>query len=41
MNWPFRYDLLQRIRLIEIVELREGKLNASHLVDYFGSLKRD
>jgi predicted DNA-binding transcriptional regulator YafY len=36
MNWPFRYDLLQRYRLIEIVALWEGKLNAGHLVDYFG-----
>ncbi|GAB2680628.1 WYL domain-containing protein [Aliiglaciecola aliphaticivorans] len=35
-NWPFRYDLLQRYRLIEIVALWEGKLNAGHLTDYFG-----
>jgi predicted DNA-binding transcriptional regulator YafY len=35
-NWPFRYDLLQRYRLIEIVALWEGKLNAGHLIDYFG-----
>ncbi|GAC15837.1 WYL domain-containing transcriptional regulator [Aliiglaciecola lipolytica] len=34
-NWPFRYDLLQRYRLIEIVALWEGKLNAGHLVAYF------
>ncbi|MGS2721527.1 WYL domain-containing protein [Paraglaciecola aestuariivivens] len=34
--WPFRYDLLQRYRLIEIVALWEGKLNASHLIEYFG-----
>jgi predicted DNA-binding transcriptional regulator YafY len=34
--WPFRYDLLQRYRLIEIVALWEGKLNAGHLIDYFG-----
>jgi predicted DNA-binding transcriptional regulator YafY len=33
---PFRYDLLQRYRLIEIVALWEGKLNANHLRDYFG-----
>jgi predicted DNA-binding transcriptional regulator YafY len=32
----FRYDLLQRYRLIEIVALWEGKLNAKHLRDYFG-----
>lgn len=36
MNWPYRYDLLQRYRLIEIVSLWEGKLNAGHLVDHFG-----
>jgi predicted DNA-binding transcriptional regulator YafY len=35
-QWPFRYDLLQRYRLIEIVALWEGKLNAGHLIDYFG-----
>jgi predicted DNA-binding transcriptional regulator YafY len=35
-HWPFRYDLLQRYRLIEIVALWEGKLNAGHLIDYFG-----
>ncbi|MGS2719352.1 WYL domain-containing protein [Paraglaciecola aestuariivivens] len=35
-HWPFRYDLLQRYRLIEIVALWEGRLNASHLIDYFG-----
>jgi len=31
----FKFDLLQRYRLIEIVALWEGKLNASHLIDYF------
>lgn len=36
MNWPYRYDLLQRYRLIEIVALWEGKLNAGHLVEHFG-----
>lgn len=35
-TWPFRFDLLQRYRLIEIVALWEGKLNANHLKDYFG-----
>jgi predicted DNA-binding transcriptional regulator YafY len=35
-HWPFRYDLLQRYRLIEIVALWEGRLNAGHLIDYFG-----
>ena len=36
MNWPYRYDLLQRYRLIEIVSLWEGKLNAGHLIEHFG-----
>lgn len=31
-----KFDLLQRYRLIEIVALWEGKLNASHLTKYFG-----
>ena len=31
-----KFDLLQRFRLIEIVALWEGKLNASHLTRYFG-----
>lgn len=31
-----KFDQLQRYRLIEIVALWEGKLNASHLTDYFG-----
>jgi hypothetical protein len=35
-KWPYRYDLLQRYRLIEIVALWEGKLNAGHLIDSFG-----
>lgn len=35
-KWPLRYDLLQRYRLIEIIALWEGKLNASHLTGYFG-----
>lgn len=35
-KWPFKFDLLQRYRLIEIVALWEGKLNANHLRDYFG-----
>ena len=34
--WPYRYDLLQRYRLIEIVSLWEGKLNAGHLIEHFG-----
>lgn len=36
MKWPFRYDLLQRYRLIEIVAVWEGKLNAGHLIEHFG-----
>ena len=36
MNWPYKYDLLQRYRLIEIIALWEGQLNAKHLVDHFG-----
>jgi hypothetical protein len=36
VDWPFKYDLLLRYRLIEIVALWEGKLNAGHLIDYFG-----
>ena len=36
IDWPFKYDLLLRYRLIEIVALWEGKLNAGHLMDYFG-----
>ncbi|MBU2979712.1 WYL domain-containing protein [Alteromonas sp. C1M14] len=36
MKWPYRYDLLQRYRLIEIVAIWEGKLNAGHLIDHFG-----
>lgn len=35
-KWSFKFDLLQRYRLIEIVALWEGKLNANHLRDYFG-----
>jgi predicted DNA-binding transcriptional regulator YafY len=31
-----KFDLLQRYRLIEIVALWEGKLNAGHLTKYFG-----
>ncbi|MFS1702739.1 helix-turn-helix transcriptional regulator [Alteromonas sp. AMM-1] len=36
MKWPYRYDLLQRYRLIEIVAIWEGKLNAGHLIEHFG-----
>jgi hypothetical protein len=36
IDWPFKYDLLLRYRLIEIVALWEGKLNAGHLMHYFG-----
>ncbi|RRJ84259.1 helix-turn-helix transcriptional regulator [Aestuariirhabdus litorea] len=34
--WPYRWDLLQRYRLIEIVALWEGRLTTNHLVDAFG-----
>lgn len=36
MTWPFRYDVLQRFRFIEIIALWQGKLNARHLQDHFG-----
>jgi len=35
-DWPYRYDLLLRLRLIEIVALWEGRLTTKHLCDYFG-----
>ncbi|GAB2995879.1 helix-turn-helix transcriptional regulator [Psychrosphaera aestuarii] len=35
-HWPYRYDLLLRLRLIEIVALWEGRLTTKHLCDYFG-----
>jgi predicted DNA-binding transcriptional regulator YafY len=36
MDWPCRYDLLLRFRLIEIVALWEGALSTNHLCHYFG-----
>ena len=36
MNWPFRWDLLMRYRLIEIVAQWEGRLTTNHLVNSFG-----
>lgn len=35
-DWPFRYDLLLRLRLIEVVALWEGRVNTNHLTNYFG-----
>lgn len=35
-KWPFRYDLLLRLRLIEVVALWEGQINTTHLIRYFG-----
>ena len=35
-NWPVRWDLLQRYRLIEIIALWEGRLTTRHLCDTFG-----
>ncbi|MDO6719779.1 WYL domain-containing protein [Psychrosphaera sp. 1_MG-2023] len=35
-NWPYRYDLLLRLRLIEVVAMWEGRVNTNHLIKYFG-----
>lgn len=35
-NWPIRWDLLFRYRLIEIIALWEGRLTTSHLMQSFG-----
>ena len=35
-EWPLRWDLLQRYRLIEIIALWEGRLTTKHLCDTFG-----
>ncbi|MCL6417681.1 WYL domain-containing protein [Aestuariirhabdus sp. Z084] len=35
-SWPFRWDLLLRYRLIEIVALWEGRLTTNHLTRAFG-----
>lgn len=35
-NWPMRWDLLSRYRLIEIVALWEGRLTTNHLCNSFG-----
>ncbi|MDE1333877.1 helix-turn-helix transcriptional regulator [Vibrio aestuarianus] len=35
-KWPFKWDLLSRYRMIEIVALWEGRLNTSHLMQSFG-----
>jgi predicted DNA-binding transcriptional regulator YafY len=35
-DWPIRFDLLLRYRLIEIVAYWEGRLTTNHLVNSFG-----
>jgi len=36
MSWPYRWDLLFRYRLIEIVAYWEGRLTTNHLCNSFG-----
>lgn len=36
MDWPLRWDLLTRYRLIEIVAQWEGRLTTNHLMNSFG-----
>lgn len=36
MDWPLRWDLLTRYRLIEIVAHWEGRLTTNHLMNSFG-----
>jgi predicted DNA-binding transcriptional regulator YafY len=36
LNWPLRWDLLTRYRLIEIVAQWEGRLTTNHLCNSFG-----
>ncbi|MEB0139129.1 MULTISPECIES: helix-turn-helix transcriptional regulator [unclassified Undibacterium] len=36
MNWPLRWDLLTRYRLIEIIAKWEGRLTTKHLCNSFG-----
>jgi len=35
-NWPIRWDLLLRYRLIEVIALWEGRLTTNHLMRAFG-----
>ena len=35
-DWPLRWDLLQRYRLIEVIALWEGRLTTNHLCHTFG-----
>jgi len=35
-HWPYRWDLLSRYRLIEIIALWEGRLTTNHLRNAFG-----
>ena len=36
MSWPYRWDMLFRYRLIEIVAYWEGRLTTNHLMNSFG-----
>lgn len=36
MSWPYKWDLLFRYRLIEIVAYWEGRLTTNHLMNSFG-----
>ncbi|MBV1908754.1 MAG: WYL domain-containing protein [Kangiellaceae bacterium] len=36
MDWPYRWDLLLRYRMIEIITLWEGRLTSKHLQQAFG-----
>ena len=35
-DWPIRWDLLLRYRLIEIIALWEGRLTTNHICHSFG-----
>lgn len=35
-EWPVRWDLLLRYRLIEVISFWEGRLTTNHLIDAFG-----
>ena len=35
-EWPVRWDLLLRYRLIEVMALWEGRLTTNHLMRAFG-----
>ena len=40
-DWPLRWDLLLRYRLIEVIALWEGRLTTNHLVRAFGIGRQD